>query len=176
MSNSYDPRGYSPPGSSVHGISQAGILEWVDISFSRGSSWHRDQTWVSCIAGRFFTYWAMREVPDNLLVFPYYLGHTSIKGSDTNSKRKCACYFNRCIKDLFFNIYFYLFGGRSVQASETFSWGMGTQLRHAGSSFLTRDGTLHCEHGVLTIGQQGKFLNEFVFLPIPLHITLFLNF
>ena len=57
----------------------------------------------------------MREVPDNLLVFPYYLGHTSIKGSDTNSKRKCACYFNRCIKDLFFNIYFSLFGCSSLQ-------------------------------------------------------------
>jgi len=43
----------SPPGSSVHGISQARILEWVAISF-RGSSWARDGTQVSCIAGRFF--------------------------------------------------------------------------------------------------------------------------
>ena len=34
------------------------ILEWVAISFSRGSSWPRDRTWVSCIAGRFFTIWA----------------------------------------------------------------------------------------------------------------------
>ena len=41
----------SPPGSSVHGISQARILEWVAISFSRGSSWPRDQTCISCIAG-----------------------------------------------------------------------------------------------------------------------------
>ena len=38
----------SPPGSSVHGISQARILEWVAISYSRGSSWSRDQTLVSC--------------------------------------------------------------------------------------------------------------------------------
>ena len=45
----------SPPGSSVHGIPQAGILEWVAISFSRGSSQPRDQTQVSCIAGRFFS-------------------------------------------------------------------------------------------------------------------------
>ena len=37
------------------------ILEWVVISFSRGSSLPRDQTQVSCIAGRFFTHWAMRE-------------------------------------------------------------------------------------------------------------------
>ena len=39
----------SPPGSSVHGISQARILKWIAISFSRGSSWPRDQTCVSCI-------------------------------------------------------------------------------------------------------------------------------
>ena len=46
---------YSAPGYSVHGISQARILEGVAISFSRGSSWPRDSTWVSCLAGRFFT-------------------------------------------------------------------------------------------------------------------------
>ena len=40
----------SPPGSSVHEIFQARILEWVTISFSRGSSQPRDQTWVSGIA------------------------------------------------------------------------------------------------------------------------------
>ena len=39
----------SPPGSSVHGISQAGILEWLTISFSRGSSWPRDWIYISCI-------------------------------------------------------------------------------------------------------------------------------
>ena len=46
---------YSPPGSSIQEISQARILEWVIIPFSRGSSWPRDQTHVSCTAGRFFT-------------------------------------------------------------------------------------------------------------------------
>ena len=51
----------SPPGSSVHGIFQVRILEWVAISFSRGSSQPRDWTWVSCIAGRRFTIWATRE-------------------------------------------------------------------------------------------------------------------
>ena len=45
----------SPPGSSVHGILQARIVEWVVISFSRGSSQPRDQTQVSCIADRRFT-------------------------------------------------------------------------------------------------------------------------
>ena len=51
----------SPPGSSVHGILQARILEKVAIPLSRGSFWHRDQTWVSCIAGGFFTIVVMRE-------------------------------------------------------------------------------------------------------------------
>ena len=48
-------------GSSVHGIFQARVLEWVAISFSRVSSRLRDQSQVSCIAGRRFTVWATRE-------------------------------------------------------------------------------------------------------------------
>ena len=51
----------SPPGSPIHGILQARTLEWVAISFSMASSQHRDQTQVSCIAGRFFTVWSTRE-------------------------------------------------------------------------------------------------------------------
>ena len=53
----------SPPGSSIHGIFQARVLEWVAISFSRGSSRPRDQTQVFRIAGRCFTVWATREAP-----------------------------------------------------------------------------------------------------------------
>ena len=49
------PMDCSPPGSSVHGILQARIVEWVAIPFSRGSSLPRDQTRVFCTAGRFFT-------------------------------------------------------------------------------------------------------------------------
>ena len=41
------------------------MLEWIAISYSRGSSWPRDQTWVSCIAGRFFTIWATSEALDH---------------------------------------------------------------------------------------------------------------
>ena len=52
---------YSPQGSSVHGIFQARILEWVTIPFSRASSWPRDWTQVSCFAGRFFNIWATRK-------------------------------------------------------------------------------------------------------------------
>ena len=51
----WDPVDCSPPGSSVHGIFQARELEWVAISFSRGSSRPRDQTQVSLITGRRFT-------------------------------------------------------------------------------------------------------------------------
>jgi len=60
MSDSCDPMDCNLPGFSVHGTLQARILEWVAISFSRGSSQPRNQTWVSCIAGR-FTNWAMRD-------------------------------------------------------------------------------------------------------------------
>ena len=51
----------SSPGSSVHGILQARILEWVAIPFSKVYSQLRDQTWVYCIASGFFTIWATRE-------------------------------------------------------------------------------------------------------------------
>ena len=50
-----DPTGNSPAGSSVRGILQARILEWVAIPFSRGSSQPRDLSRVSCIAGGFFS-------------------------------------------------------------------------------------------------------------------------
>ena len=51
----------NPQGSFVQGILQARILEWVTIPFSKGSSWSRGRTWVSCIAGRFLTDWPTRE-------------------------------------------------------------------------------------------------------------------
>ena len=56
-----DPVDCSPPGFSVHELLQARILEWVAIPFSRGPFPPRDQTWVSCIEGRFFIIWAARE-------------------------------------------------------------------------------------------------------------------
>ena len=61
LCDSYDPVDCSPPGSSVLGILQARILDWVTTSFSRGSSQPRDRTQVSCIAGRLFTDQATRE-------------------------------------------------------------------------------------------------------------------
>ena len=53
----------TPPGFTIHGIFQAWVLEWVAISFSRGSFQPRDWTRVSHIAGRRFTIWATRESP-----------------------------------------------------------------------------------------------------------------
>ena len=54
---------YSPPGSSVHGISQARILEWVAISFSMAYSRSRDQTHVPCIGRKVLYHWATRKTP-----------------------------------------------------------------------------------------------------------------
>ena len=62
----------SLPGSSVHGILQAKILEWVAIPFSRGPSWPRNWTWVSCIAGRFFIP-ESPEKPKEMLALGYLI-------------------------------------------------------------------------------------------------------
>ena len=63
----------SPPSSSVHGILQARILEWLAISFSRGSSQPRNPPWISCIARRFFTIWATREALAPVAVSFYFI-------------------------------------------------------------------------------------------------------
>ena len=68
------PMDCSLPGSSIHGIFQAIVLEWVAIPFSRGSSWPRDWTLVSCIIDRRFNIWATpkctqvdaRPLPDSV--------------------------------------------------------------------------------------------------------------
>ena len=67
----YDPMNGSLPGSSVHGILQTRILEWIAMSFSWGSSQPRAQTWVSYIAGVFFTIWSpgKPKPPTNLLTW-----------------------------------------------------------------------------------------------------------
>ena len=62
-----DPIDSSPPGSSVHGILQARIVQCVAIPFSRGSPQPRGQIWVSCIAGGFFT----SEPPGKSLEGPF---------------------------------------------------------------------------------------------------------
>ena len=74
------PMDFSSPGSSAHGISQARILEWVAVSFSRGSSRPRNWTCISCIAGGFFTtvkpLWrSTREAHTNLYTCTYIHVH-----------------------------------------------------------------------------------------------------
>ena len=71
MSDSCDRMGCNPPGSTVHGIFQSRILEWVAFSLPRGSSWPRGRTWASWTANRFFTDWASREAQSQLL--PIYI-------------------------------------------------------------------------------------------------------
>ena len=67
----------SPPGSSVHGILQSRILDWVAISFSRGTSQPRDWTLVSCLTGRFFTIWATGKCNFcQVRVLSFYVGKT----------------------------------------------------------------------------------------------------
>ena len=72
----------SPSGSSVHGILRARILEWVAIPFSRGSFQPKGQTWVSCIAGRFFTMWATWEGWTGSLPNSHVPQSLSLKTSD----------------------------------------------------------------------------------------------
>ena len=64
-----NPMDCSPPGSSVHGSLQARILEWVVISFSRGSSRPRDQTGISWIDKQILYHWATREAQ----ILVYYI-------------------------------------------------------------------------------------------------------
>ena len=72
VSNSLRPHGLYLQGSSIHGIFQARILEWVAISFTRGSSQSRDRTRVSHTAGRLFTIWATRKPMWWVSVKPHY--------------------------------------------------------------------------------------------------------
>ena len=81
-----NPKNCCSQGSPVHGISQARILEWVSNSFSRGSSQHGDGTWVSCIAGRFFTIWATREAHNQSFFFVFNDNFKVVRCY-------CLCYF-----------------------------------------------------------------------------------
>ena len=70
--------GCSLPGSFVHGISLARILEWVAISFSRRSSQPRDRTCISCLAGEFFTTEPPGK-PNNIFTWSYFFNLQKIR-------------------------------------------------------------------------------------------------
>ena len=83
-----DPMDCSPPGSSVHGILQARTLEWVAMSFSRGSSQQRDGTWVSWGANRVFTIWATKKSwVDALAIFQTKPLHTHLTACPMRSEQ-----------------------------------------------------------------------------------------
>ena len=76
-----DPMDCSLPGSSVHGIFQASVLEWIAISFSRGSSQPRDWTQVSRTVDRCFTIWATRAWQSTPVFLPgEFHGQRSLLG------------------------------------------------------------------------------------------------
>ena len=77
------------------------ILKWVAYPFSRGSSWPRNQTRVSCLAGRFFTNWAMREAHKNH-TFEEYLWHENVlmtkeRGESSMSLHNRVSVFQYCM-------------------------------------------------------------------------------
>ena len=73
-----DPTDCCPPCSSVHGILQTRLLEWVTIPFSRESSWLRDWTQISFVAGGFFTIWATSQDIKHFTL-PWKFFHTSLQ-------------------------------------------------------------------------------------------------
>ena len=87
----HDPMDCRLSGSFVHGIFQARLLEWIAISFSRGSSRPRNRTRVSRIAGRRFTIWATREAQTYMYIINYRSTNLALKNKNrvhlTVSKR-----------------------------------------------------------------------------------------
>ena len=78
------PMDCSQPGSSDRGILQARILEWISIPFSSGYSQLRDQTWVSCIVGRFFAIGATREAQFGESSNIFLIANVTEKASEAN--------------------------------------------------------------------------------------------
>ena len=88
-----DPMDYNSPGSSVHGILQARILEWVAILFSRGSFWLRDQTWVSSIVGRFLAIWSTTEWI--WMMNPPQMNMVTLKYSPTENRKQTGLWYKQ---------------------------------------------------------------------------------
>ena len=91
-----NPMDCSPPGS-VHGLFQARILEWVAISFSRGSSWTRSQIHVSCIGRWILYHWATRGAL-NLLYLNFFIWwplETSMMNLSSFFREWCLCFYWR---------------------------------------------------------------------------------
>ena len=124
VSDSCNPIDCSLPGSSVHGILQARILEWVAISFSRGSSRPRNQTLVSYLAGRFFYQLSCREACYSLE--ERQIGKSHIAGEDSSMFvaffwLQDSAFFHQDLSPALFKLMYTEFGRHSQP--ETFPWG-----------------------------------------------------
>ena len=84
----------------VHGILQARILEWLAVPFSRGSSYYRDQTGVSCIADGFFTNQAIRKDDEDDKRVNFKGEHTSNDYTQMASKHKKRCSTSLVIREM----------------------------------------------------------------------------
>ena len=84
---------------SVRGILQAGILQWIAIPFCKGSSQPRDWTWVSCIAGKFFTPWAIREALKSKYAHLLKINHIQWNFYKTSSILKVYTSYHLFIKE-----------------------------------------------------------------------------
>ena len=104
------PVNHSPSGYSVYGIFQARTLDWVAILSSRGSSWPKDWTRVSCIsctAGRFFTHWATWEAKYVKFLEPIATNNKAVWFSIElldNQYRVTACFVNNTVLGYIENI------------------------------------------------------------------------
>ena len=93
----WDPMDCSPPRSSVHGISQVRILEWVAFSLSRGSSRPRDRTCISCMGRRVLYHWATWEGFAFFLKIKHKFSH--FPGSDLYTHMHTHTHTQRCSKN-----------------------------------------------------------------------------
>ena len=127
----------SLPGSSVHGILQARMLEWVAIPSSRGSSWPRDWTWVSSIAGRFFTLWATREAIPPCSIYKccgWEWQRRKASGGWRGGSHRAQVDVNTVSHNAIWSLLVYLFAHytstrqKSFQSNEGVMWETGTQI------------------------------------------------
>ena len=163
---------YSPPGSFVHGISQARILDWVAISFPRGSSWPKDQTCVSCISyiGRQILYcwasrmgWRIKRTKVRRLV--WWVGKNSCErtwretgGQWSGNMRQRS---HQRVRDIFRGLM------HQDQLSD-FSWGLGKSVKNGGmfrrgkmpSSFLDPSMIIWIYRIIVCVSLNPQFLTK----------------
>ena len=120
-----NPMDYSLPGSSAHGISQARVLQWVAISFSRGSSQPRDWTLVSHIVGRRFTASTTREVLimlRHIYIYPQIYISTHIVSSISIFVESCYHKWMLICQMLFLHLWRWLYDFYSSFCCDVSHW------------------------------------------------------